>query len=282
VLRLHVTRSAITLQAPEGASETTRAVVAVGIEGFRTGIISVGEDEAALARRLAQRPAGTQHKWLARKILKAAETRGSDTTPKTEPRMQFVRPGADPFWDAKWQDFKQLEHVDLGRPDTSQQVLLVDPLGADTWSPHLTRGVVMYALWTSTFTAHKVWPPFRRPRLELHVAADFSDLEYAELVDQLRSLWGQKRVVVPPDRQVSPRPLTALAAGYAATRIAVWAALLLALFTSLRADGSTFTLVAVGIAGLALMIGRKLKGLTVYELPRRANTARPEPITEPK
>ncbi len=283
MLRLHATRSAITLQTPEGPSETTRALVAVGIEGFRAGIIAVGEEEAALTRQLSQRPAAaTQRKWLARKILKAVETRGGEVSAKREPSLEFVRPGADPFWDAKWQSFKELERVDLGRPDTSHQVLLVEPLAASTWSPHLTRGVLMFLLWTSTMTGHKVWPSFRRPKLELHVTADFSDLEYAELVDQLRSLWGQKRVQLSPGRQVPPRPLTALAAGYAASRIAVWAALLLALFSSLRGDGSQFTLVAVGVAGLALMLGRKLKGLTAYELPRRANTGRPEAIAEPK
>ena len=284
MLRLHATRSAITLQTPEGPSETTRAVVAIGIEGFRAGIIAVGEEEAALAPRLVRRLASAgQRRWLARKILKAVESRGGVPAPSEEPSVHFVRAGDDPFWDAKWQNFKELERVDLGRPETTNQVLLVNPLAADTWAPHLIRGVLMFMLWTSTFTAHKVWPPFRRPKLELHAAADFSDLEYAELVDQLRSLWGPNRVQLLPEREVAPRPLTALAAGYRATRIVVWTALLIGLFLSLRAgDASSWTLAALGVAGLAQLIGRKLKGLSAYELPRRGHAQRSEPVTEPK
>jgi hypothetical protein len=279
VLRLHVTRSAITIQAPEGPSETTRASVALGTEGFRAGILGVGEDETALARRLCEVTAnGPQRKWLARKILKAVENRGEDPTPQSEPSVHFVRPGEDPYWDAKWRDFKELEQVDLGRPDNPRQVLLVNPLAADSWSPHLTRGMLMYILWTGVLTGHKVWPAFRRPKLELHVAGDFSDLEYAELVDQLRSLWGQGRVQLPPGREVAPRPVTAFSAGYAASRIVVWAALALAFFASMRAGGNTLALVAIGVAGAALLIGRKLKGRSIYELPRRASARRPEPV----
>ncbi|HEY6561812.1 MAG TPA: hypothetical protein VI072_31295 [Polyangiaceae bacterium] len=283
MLRLHVTRSAITIQAPEGPGETTRASVALGTEGFRAGILGVGEDETALARRLCDAAAsGSQHRWLARKILNAVEKRVGDSTPRSEPSVHFVRPGEDPYWDAKWRDFKTLEQVDLGRPDNPRQVLVVNPLGADTWSPHLTRGMLMYVLWTGILTGHKVWPPFRRPKLELHVAGDFSDLEYAELVDQLRSLWGQNRVQLPPGREVAPRPLTAYSAGYVASRVVVFAAFALAFFSSMRAGGNTLALVAVGVAGAALLIGRKLKGRSIYELPRRGTARRPEPVAESK
>lgn len=283
MLRLHVTRSAVTLQTPEGPSETTRATVAVGVEGFRAGIIAVGDDEATLARRLAQRvTGGKQHKWLARKILSAVETR-MPAAASAEPSVRFVRPGEDPFWDAKWQRFEELERVDLSRPDDARQVLLVEPLAADTWSPHLLRGVLMFVLWTSAFTGDKVWPAFRRPKLELHATGDFSDLEYAELVDQLRSLWGQQRIQLLSGRPVSPRPRTLLDVGYTATRVAVWAALLLALFFSLRAGtASWLSIAAATIAGLAVLIGRKLKGRSVYELPRRAHARSTSPAAEPK
>jgi hypothetical protein len=193
-----------------------------------------------------------------------------------------VRAGEDSYWDAKWQDFKELDRVDLRRPDNPRQVLVVNPLAADTWSPHLTRGMLMYVLWTGILTGHKVWPPFRRPKLELHVAGDFSDLEYAELVDQLRSLWGQNRVQLPSGREVAPRPVTAYSAGYVASRVVVFAAFALAFFASMRPGGNSLALAAVGVAGGALLIGRKLKGRSTYELPRRGNARRSEPIVDSK
>ncbi|HMJ12147.1 MAG TPA: hypothetical protein VK524_12070, partial [Polyangiaceae bacterium] len=277
------TRTAITLQGPDGPSETTRAIVALGMEGFRAGILAVGDDEPSLARKLSAAGPKPRHKWLARQILNAVETRMPSSEAASAPALRFLRPGEDPFWDAKWQNWKELPQSDLKRAENPREIFLVEPLARETWAPHLIHGALMFVLWTSEFTSTKLAPAFRRPKLELHAASDLSELEYAELVDQLHSLWGKRRIQLLPGHEVSPRPLTPLVIGYIASRVFVWLALLVALYFTQRGDvPSSAALIAASLAGAAVLIGRRIKGRAVYELPRRTSAERSSPLAASK
>lgn len=280
VLYLSVTRSAVTLQGPARESETTRALVALCIDGFRVGIVAVGEDEAELRKQLVREAVKPRGGLLATKILEQAQKHESPDGRQSESDpLRFFRAGEDAYWDRKWQDPHAFRAGDPKRAANPREILLVEPLSASSWSPHLIRGLLMFALWSSSFTRYRTWPPFLRPRVELSAAGDLSDLEYAELVDQLRSLWGERRVALPEGRIVPPQPLTTSRIAYLASRGLGWAALaisaLLLVLQRISAQSSNGAVIAAVVAAVAMLVSRAARGRMATELPRRsASTGR--------
>jgi hypothetical protein len=111
-------------------------------------------------------------------------------------------------------------------PPRANELLLVAPLDEKSFSPHLVHGLLMYVLYTSRHTRQKLWPAFRRPALELRPSRDLRGRDYEELVDQLRALWGKRRVLLPPDLPVGPPPPTRLSTTARISHAVFWLALL--------------------------------------------------------
>ena len=258
-LILHVSRHRLSLEGPERKIDTTRALLALGVEGRRVGIVGVGESEEELRKRFAQPPKEPLVRGLAAQILAAS----SEKLPSETRELRIVRPGDDPFWDRIWRDPYALK---AGDPTRSREVFLIEPLAEDTWSPHLVQGLLMYVLWSSSATRDKTWPAFRRPKFELRADENLTGLHYEELVDQARSLWGEKRVALPADRPVSPRPQTTLTRVATAAHAVFWIALAL----SVVLNPSQLAVVAAGTAVLAFFVRRGAKARATAELPRRA------------
>jgi hypothetical protein len=151
------------------------------------------------------------------------------------------------------------------------EVLVVEPLAAESWSPHLFRGVLFYVLWTSAWVKGKTWPSFLRPKVEL-LAEGMDGLHYAELVDQLQSLWGTNHVVLPAGREVEPAPVTKLDIAYSAARVAWWGGLggmILSAFFAATPEPGGPALAAGVVAAIGLMASRVFKARREVELPRR-------------
>jgi hypothetical protein len=263
VPRLLVSRSLISVEGPESQPETTRAVLALAVERGRVGIMAVGEDERKLLTRVTERVAAAPRRGIAGQILAAAAAR-LDTRAR-EPRI--VHPGEEPWWDTKWHDPYSMRH---GNPGRGHEILVIEPLSEVSFSPHLIRGLLFYVLWTSRWTRDKTWPAFRRPTLQLEVSDDLRGRDYEEVVDQLRSLWGASRVVLPPGRPVSPLPVTPLQIIYRASRIAFWFALALSLaLIKPGSDPPMAAVVAAAVAAVAIIARRVSKARLDVELSRR-------------
>jgi hypothetical protein len=276
VVSLNVTRNVLTVHAPSHGSETTRAIVAVCVDGFRVGIMAAGKEEAELRQELERQPEPAPKRGIRAKILAAAKAR--EDSRSNPDKLQFFRPGEDAWWDRKWQDPDALRAGDAKRAENPRQILLVNPLSAESWSPHFSRGLLMYLLWTSAPTRAKTWPAFRRPKLELHVTRDFSDLEYAELVDQLHSVWGKNRVLLPAEREVPPPPVTVMQVVHRLSRGVFWLAMTFALLINL-ATGKTSNgvILAVALAAVAVLVRRFARSRMISELPRRKDHTAPPP-----
>jgi hypothetical protein len=264
-VRLHVSRSAVSVEDPDGWREPTRALVALGIEAGRIGIIGVGEEEAELVERLARTPPKNPYRGMRAKIIAASASR---LPPGAKPRV--VRPGEDPYWDRTWQDSYALRSAD---PARSGEVLLIAPLDERSWSPHLVHGLLMYVLWTSPCTRDRIWPEFRRPQIELRPADDLGGLHYQELVDQLRALWGERRVILPEGRPVAPPPPTPTLRAARIAHAVFWVALLGSFLLSRGGKPSVAALIAAGVALVAFLARRVAKARARAELPRRQRNA---------
>jgi hypothetical protein len=259
-IRLHVSRTTISVEDPDGWREPTRALVALGIEGGKVGIVAVGEEGPAVAERIASQPQ-TPLRGMRAKIVAAS---ANALPPGVKPRI--VRPGEDPFWDRTWQDRYAMRSAD---PTHSGELLLIEPLAEKSWSPHLAQGLLMYVLWTSPYTKDRIWPAFRRPRIELRPADDLRGLHYEELVDELQALWGERRVSLPADRQVSPPPRTTLVRMAHGAHILFWVALIGSFLLSRGGKPSTPALLAAVIALIAFLARRVARARARAELPRR-------------
>jgi len=269
VLRLHVSRTALTLEGESRQSETTRASVALGVDGWRAGIIAVGKDEAELRAALAEDSPESPARGLRARIVAAA-----GRLDVSKPELRIVRPGDDPWWDRKWKDPYALRKAESSRRQGPRELLIVEPLSPSSWSPHLIHGLLFYVLWSSAWTRGKTWPPFRRPKLMLLASDDFRGLEYEELTDQLRIVWGERRVELPVGREVGPRPVTALQITYRLSRTLWWAALLLALVLGRPGtEPSSEAVIAAAVAALAIMVSRVAGARAQAELPRRERVA---------
>lgn len=253
---LHVSRTTIAVQGPDRELDSTRALVALGIEGGRVGIVGVGEDEPTLVERFAKPATDAPLRGLRARIVAAA---AADLPARTEVAVR--RPGDDAFWDRIWQDPYAMRTAD---PSHARELLVIEPLSESSWSPHLVQGLLMYALWTSRSTRHKTWPAFRRPRIELRASDDLEGLHYEELVDQLRSLWGAARVELPPDRRVAPPPTTPLTLTARVSHAVFWAALA-GSFVLPRGVG----VVLAGLAVVAFLVRRVALARARVERPRR-------------
>jgi hypothetical protein len=242
--------------------ETTPARLALAVERARVGIISVGEGEREVVERLAQRTPVVA-RGLAAQILAAAAAR-EGTKDRGPPRV--ARPGEDAWWDEKWKSPYSLR---AGDPTRARDALLIEPLQEASWSPHLTRGVLYYALWTSPALRDRTWPAFRRPEIELVVADDIRGLHYEELVDELRDLWGEGRIRLPEGRAVAA-PVTPLRITYRVSRVVFWIALAGALLLG-RPNGapSQIAVIAAGIAVVAVFVRRVAGARMQVERPRR-------------
>lgn len=256
---LHVSRHRLSLEGPERKIETTRALLALGVEGRRVGIVAVGESEEELRKRFAEPPKEPLVRGLAAQILAAS----SEKLANDEKELRIVRPGDDPFWDRVWRDPYALK---AGDPTRSREVFLLEPLSEESWSPHLAQGLLMYVLWSGSATRDKTWPAFRRPTLELRADENLSGLHYEELVDQARMLWGEKRITLPADRPVGPRPQTTLTRVAQGAHAVFW----IALVASVVLNPSQFAVVAAGAAVVAFFVRRGAKARATAELPRRA------------
>jgi hypothetical protein len=260
-LRLHVSRSAVSVEDPDGWREPTRALVALGMEGGKIGIIAVGEEEPELLERLARPVETAPLRGLRAKIVAASAA----SLPKgAKPRV--VRAGEDPYWDRTWQDSYAMRSAD---PAHSGEVLLIAPLDEQSWSPHLVHGLLMYVLWTSPCTRDRIWPEFRRPQIELRPADDLVGLHYEELVDQLRALWGVRRVVLPEGRPVAPPPETRMVRTARIAHAVFWVALVGSFLLARGGRPSGAALVAAGVALVAFLARRVAKARARAELPRR-------------
>jgi hypothetical protein len=185
-----------------------------------------------------------------------------------------VHAGDDPWWDEKWQNAYSLRRGDDRRGRDPVEVFVAEPLSVESWSPHLLRGVLFYVLWTSAWTKGKTWPSFLRPKVEL-LADGIDGLHYAELVDQLQSLWGMHRVVLPPGREVEPAPVTKLDIAYSAARVVWWGGLggmVLSAFFAATPEPGGAALIAGAAAALGLTASRVLNARREVELPRRKTT----------
>lgn len=267
----------VTVEGPGRRLESTAAVVALTVENGRVGIVGVGENEEELSERLSKRIEGGIGATVAAKILETAR-RKMDPIDNREP-LRLLQPGEDPWWDEKWKDPYSLKKGDESRARNPKEVLVVRPLAVESWSPHLVRGLLMYVLWTSAWTRGKTWPAFRRPRVRL-TADGIEGSDYAELVDQLRSLWGTQRVELPADRPVDPPPPTPLRRAYRASRVVWWLSLGATLILARLASGgspSSASLAAAAVAAVALMVSRVLRARTEVERPRVRGRGAPEP-----
>jgi hypothetical protein len=254
----------VSVEGPRGDRDSTRATVALAVERGRVGIISVGEDEAQLRARLAARPRVVA-RGIAAQILAAAAARAEERP------LRVFSPGADPWWDAKWRSPKALGDAD---PTREREALLIEPLAETTFSPFLARGLLYYALWTSRFTGDKTWPAFRRPALEVVVDDELRGLQYEELVDELRGIWGHRRLRLP--RPVAPVPLTPARTAYRASRVVFWFAVALAVVLSRQGgQASSVALVFAGVAALAVIVSRVTASRMQFELPRRRELRQP-------
>lgn len=252
--------------------ESTRAVVALTVDRTRVGIVAVGEEEADVEKRLLDFDAAAKQ-GIKAQIVAAAEKRLGTTTEEAQPKIRFFRPGDDAWWDEKWQDPYSLRHGDPRRSESPREVLMVEPLHRESWSPHLIRGLLMYVLYTSPRLRGRTWPAFRRPTIELEVADEIQGIDFEEVVDQLRSLWGPSRVVLAGDRAVSPLPRTRLELIYRVSRGIWWAALASMIVLSQSSlSGSeppALAIVAALVAAVALFVSRVAKGRHEAERPRR-------------
>jgi hypothetical protein len=275
VLRLNVTRHAITFQGPNRETETTRAVVALCVDGWRVGITAVGETEAEIEARFHAQPVKPIGGLFLKLIAGTKRSQQLSESLHHRPPLRFIRAGEDAWWDSKWQDPYALRGSDSRRSQETREILLLEPLSEQSWSPHLIRGLFMYVLWTSAFTRDKLWPRFQRPKIELHAAPDLAGLHYAELVDQVRSLWGPKRVALPPGREVEPLPRTKLQTVYRVSRSMWWAALAFALLLHHSAgEPPPLAVLFAAVAVIAIIVSRVAKGRMDAELPRRATPTR--------
>jgi hypothetical protein len=266
VLCLHVTRKAVSIEGPDHERETTRALVALRSEGGRLGIVSVGEEEAELRQRLAEARDDSPLRGLRARILAA-----SATEPAKDAPLRVLGPGEDPFWDSAWQDPYALR---TGDPSRSRELLLIAPLSEASWSPHLAQGLLMYVLWTSPWTRDKTWPAFRRPPIELRASDDIGGLHYAELVDELRNVWGQERVRLPPGRSVAPPPPTRLQRAARIGGVLFWLALGASFVAANR--GAQTLAVALALVSLgAFLVRRVAAARAKVERPRRLTASSP-------
>lgn len=268
MLRLIVSRSTVVLERTSRRLETTRALVALAVERGRVGIIAVGETESELAKRLSVTVPPEGVRGVAEKILLAA----AKNPEIAEPELRFVHPGEDAWWDEKFKDPYSLRHGDASRAQNSRQIFLVAPLSEESWSPHLLRGVMLYVLWTSAATRGKTWPAFLRPKIQIEVAPEISGLHYAELVDQLRSLWGARRIVLPTGKEVDDPPMTPLRLAHRISRVVWIGALVVMVAVAQAAPGPEphgIAVIAAVVLALGLMASRVLKARTEAELPRR-------------
>lgn len=259
-IRLHVSEHVVSVEGPNGERDSTRALVALGSEAGRIGIVGVGEDEPELLARLREKQKQPV-RGLGARIIAAADD-GSERKPLT-----VVRPFDDAYWDRAWRDLYALRRAEFGH---DHEILLIPPLASDTFSPHLVQGLLMYALWTSSVTGRRVWPAFRRPKLELVADPALGQLEYEELVDQLWLLWGKRRVILPADRPVAPPPETRSARIARAAHVVFWLALVASVALSGRFQGSPAAIVAALIAVAAWLARRTLIARSRAERPRRA------------
>jgi hypothetical protein len=234
------------------------------VERGRVGIISVGEDESQVRTRLATRPRLVA-RGIAAQIVAAAAAR-------TEQRpLRVLSPGEDPWWDEKWRTPKALGDAD---PTREREALLIEPLAETSFSPFLARGLLYYALWTSRFTCDKTWPAFRRPVLEVVVSDDLCGVQYEELIDELREIWGQGRLKLA--RPVAPVPLTPARRAYRASRVVFWFAVGLAVVLSRQGGrASSVALVLAGVAAVAVIVSRVTASRMRFELPRRREIRQP-------
>jgi hypothetical protein len=260
-IRLHVSRNLVSVEGPDRQRESTRALVALGIESGRTGILGVGEDEPELLERLARPSSGVPLRGLRAQI----KARAADKLP-VESELRIVKPGQDSYWDRSWQDSYALRSAD---PARSREVLLIAPLSEDSWSPHLVQGLLMYVLWTSSWTKDKLWPELRRPSIELCPSEDLRGLHYEELVDQLRTLWGKQRVLLPADLPVVEPPATRTVRIARAGHVIFWIALVssFVIWSIGRASGAG--LVSAFVALVAFLVRRAALARAKAELPRR-------------
>jgi hypothetical protein len=253
-----VSRSVVSVEGPQGDRDSTRATVALAVERWRVGIISVGEDESQVRARLAARPRPVA-RGIAAQILAAAAARAEQRP------LRVFSPGEDPWWDERWRTPRALGDAD---PTREREALLIEPLAETSFSPFLARGLLYYALWTSRFTCDKTWPAFRRPSLELEVNDDLRGLHYEELVDELREIWGQRRLKLA--RPVAPAPLTPARKAYRGSRVVFWFAIALAVVLSRQGGrASSVALVLAGVAAVAVIASRVAASRMQFELPRR-------------
>jgi hypothetical protein len=267
-IRLHISRTAVSIEGPDRARETTRALVALGVEAGRIGIIAVGDDEPELAARFAKPPAAAPARGLRAQIV----ARAADKLP-ADKKLRIVRPGDDSYWDRTWQDSYALRSAD---PTRSRELLLVAPLSEGSWSPHLAQGLLMYALWTGSWTRNRVWPAFRRPQIELCPAEELCGLHYEELVDQLRALWGARRVLLPAKLPVAPPPPTRMVLTARVSHVLFWVALIGSFLLSRGGKPSSAGVIAAAIAIVAFIVRRVALARAKAELPRRRRRAQPQ------
>ena len=161
-LPLVVTREYVMFQ-----NERTRATVGLGTERGKIVVLTVGETADEIKVR-----------W------KSIVVTGDLTD---VPRL--VLPGEDPWWDARL-------HSDLfGRdePTAHNSFLFIEPLRRETWSTEIVDVLLRYVLQLG-----RPWA-LRAPLIALELSRDFSDSEFADIVDAVRRNAGS-RVHLPPER----------------------------------------------------------------------------------
>jgi hypothetical protein len=263
-----MSRSVVSLSKGGIERESYRATIGLTVDGGKVGICSAAETEAEMLERMSQVVEPITRRIVARALVREAEKRSGDTDALT-PKLAIVRPGEDPWWDRRIHDPDSLRSGEHRRSHDPREILVLNPLAPETFSPYLIRGLLVYVFWTATLTRSRVHFRPLHPKLSLEIASDIEGVDRAEVVDTVRHLWGAERVVLPPGEDIPPLPRTRDESIYRALRALWWLSAATMLIAAYPEPGPVAVIAGV-VAAVSLFTSRVLRGRLDIARPRRA------------